>query len=290
MALAIVLSLSVTACANVPQQDFPTTVTKVSAFNDVNAAVTALNKRYGADQVLIVSDIDNTLLTSTSDLGGDIWYQWQREKLAIKPTEDEKVACLFEDTIGLLYELAPMQLTEQNVPALIRNWQQQGNTMVALTSRAPKYRAATERELERRGIDFTPSALAPLGASAPVFKEMRKREVSYMEGILMTSGLNKGEMLNGILDKMQRKFKAIVFVDDSQHNIDNMFDAFKNRNDVDMQIFHYDKVEADREAKYGSVLTQQQADKMASDWKMLSNTLNRIFPARALNSSCLSVN
>ncbi len=36
-----------------------------------------------------------------------------------------------------------------------------------------------------------------------------------------------------------------------------------------MTIFHYTKVEDDRIKANGTVLTQKQVDKMASDWKQL---------------------
>ncbi|MCV6038257.1 DUF2608 domain-containing protein, partial [Escherichia coli] len=31
----------------------------------------------------MVFDIDNTLLTSGTRIGGDIWYQWQTDKLPL---------------------------------------------------------------------------------------------------------------------------------------------------------------------------------------------------------------
>ena len=43
-----------------------------------------------------------------------------------------------------------MKLTEDKLPEIISNWQVLGNTVIALTSRAPKYRPATERELENK--------------------------------------------------------------------------------------------------------------------------------------------
>ena len=147
-AVFFALVLAATGCSSTTSTiDSEVTVAEASTFDEIAPVVANLNSQYGAENVLIVADIDNTLLTSATDLGGDIWYQWQRGKLAVKPTEQQKVSCLFEDAISLLYELGPMNLTEQQVPALLRNWQSAGNTLLLLTSRAPKNRAATEREL-----------------------------------------------------------------------------------------------------------------------------------------------
>lgn len=269
--------------------DLPIQKVEISSFDTVVSDVVSINKQYGAPNVLIVLDIDNTLLTSSVDIGGDIWYQWQRGNLEIKPNEMQKVKCLFEDSIGLLYELGPMNLTEERLPAIVSGWQSGGNIVMALTSRAPKYRSATERELYNKGIDLNLAALAPVAKQTPVYRELKGRELSYMKGIMMTSGMNKGEMLSYILDKVNRNFDAIVFVDDSKKNIDNVYNEYSNRKDIDFYIYHYVKVEHDREAKYGSVLTQEQAEKMASDWLSLNHTLNLIFPQRDLQQGCLSV-
>lgn len=255
---------------------------------DVVSETSALSEQYGADQVLIVLDIDNTILTSTTDLGSDIWYQWQRGKFDIKPTASQKVSCLFEDSIGLLYELAPMILTETNLNQTISNWQVSGHSVMALTSRAPKFRAATERELARNQVDLASSALVPIGQETFIFREKKGREISYMQGVMMTSGLHKGEMLLHILEKTAREFAAIVFVDDSQKNIDDMYNTFQNVKNLDMRIFHYRRVEDEREKRFGQVLTQNQADLMAQQWQQLNTTLGQIFPARNLAQGCLA--
>lgn len=290
--LFVALSLLVAAsgCATTSENaQRPMTKQEVLSYDTIVADVARLNDTYGASNVLIVLDIDNTILTSSVDLGGDIWYQWQRGKLVIKPSEEQKVACLFEDSIGLLYELLPMDLTEENVPQIISQWQTNGNTVFALTSRAPKYRPATERELYNKGIDLEVAALAPEGQDAPVYREMVERELSYMKGVMMTSGMNKGEMLDYILSKTGRSFDAVVFVDDSHHNIVNVYEKYKNRNHIDRNIYHYVHVEHQREEKFGTLLTEQQANAMAKDWEELNNTLNRLFPDRAKSDGCLSV-
>lgn len=262
---------------------------QVNSFDQVASSVHNSVAKYGAENVLVVVDIDNTLLTSDTDLGSDIWYQWQRNKLAVKPTPSQQVACLFEDAIGLLYELAPMQLTEASVPTLIEQWQQQGVVVFGLTSRSPKYRAATERELLSNGIDLTGNPLTPHGNSGFIFREMHNREVSYMQGIMMTTGLNKGEMLSLMLAKTGAEFKAIIFVDDSQKNITDLTEHFSASAPADMTVFHYTRIEHLREQQHGTVLTQQQANAMAADWDRLQHTLNQVFPTR-VRQGCLSTN
>jgi hypothetical protein len=256
------------------------------SFSAVAAEVDRLNALYSPQQVLLVLDIDNTVLTSEVDLGGDVWYQWQREKLPVKPTDEQKVECLFEDAIGLLYELSPMRIVESGLPELIKGWQSSGNTVFALTSRSPKYRAATERELHRNGVDFAVAALKPVNKEVPVYAGTLDRPFSYIRGIMMTTGMDKGEMLKYILKRSHRDFKAVVFVDDSKKNIDNMFNAYQQSH-FEMSIFSYNKIEQERVQSNGAVLTQEQANKMATQWSLLDGLLNQIFPARELDGTCL---
>ena len=286
-AVFFALVLAATGCSSTPSNvDSEVTVAEADTFDEIAPVVANLNSLYGAENVLIVADIDNTLLTSATDLGGDIWYQWQRGKLAVKPTPEQQVSCLFEDTISLLYELAPMNLTEPQVPALLNNWQEAGNTLLLLTSRAPKNRAATERELLRHGIDISQAALTPVDNTNPVYREKLEREMSYSRGLMMTTGMNKGTMLEWILNATERQFDAIVFVDDSHTNIENMDNAWQQHN-TDMRIFHYTHVEAERKKLQGQVLTEVQAERMANDYAKLIATLNSIFPARQNDGQCL---
>ena len=286
-AVFFALVLAATGCSSTPSNvDSEVTVAEADTFDEIAPVVANLNSLYGAENVLIVADIDNTLLTSATDLGGDIWYQWQRGKLAVKPTPEQQVSCLFEDTISLLYELAPMNLTEPQVPALLNNWQEAGNTLLLLTSRAPKNRAATERELLRHGIDVSQAALTPVDNANPVYREKLEREMSYSRGLMMTTGMNKGTMLEWILNATERQFDAIVFVDDSHTNIENMDNAWQQHN-TDMRIFHYTHIEAERKKLQGQVLTEVQAERMANDYAKLIATLNSIFPARQNDGQCL---
>ncbi|GAM64104.1 hypothetical protein JCM19232_3380 [Vibrio ishigakensis] len=260
-------------------------VKETDKFQDVATKVSELTAK--GENPLIVIDIDNTLLTSTADIGGDIWYQWQRGKLDVKPAKDDKVECLFEDSIGLLYELVPMKTIEDQVPNTVRGWQDKGLTVMALTSRSPNYRYATEREMYRNQFDMTITPLKEKGSDElPIYIDNPERPLSYINGIMMTTGMNKGTMLKYILDKTDQSFSSVVFIDDSKKNIVNMEEAYKDDSTVDMSIFYYTKVEEDRIKANGSVLTQEQADKMARDWEELNLILDKIAPARA-GDACL---
>lgn len=266
------------------------TITDTNSFNTVSKITNSINQKYGSNKVLVVFDIDNTLLTTgKSDLGGDIWYQWQTDKLPIKPNEGQKVKCLYSDTIPMLYQLLPMTLTEPTVKKLINQLKTNNNTFFALSSRGNETRSATTRELNKHGLDFSKNSLAPQGSKqAPVYFKTLNRPTAYLNGVALTSGANKGQYIDFLLNKTKRKFDALIFVDDGQHNIETVKETFSSDKyaNMDTQLIHYTKIVNDRIKKNGAVLTQPQAAKMDQDWKALETTLNTIYPERT--EGCLS--
>jgi hypothetical protein len=245
--------------------------------------------QYGAGNVLVVMDIDNTILTGETDLGSDIWYQWQAGDLDVKPGPEQILTkdCLFNEAIGLLYELGTMALTDSLLPGYIQSWQSTGITLFALTSRSPNYRAATERELARNNIDLSVSDLKTIENNELSLNYSLSRDLSYDNGIMMTTGMNKGDMLSHILGRSGRSFKAIIFVDDSRKNIDAVKASYASYNGIDLVLFHYTRIISERLRQNNNmILTPAQADKMDRDWDLLILTLNEIYPERLEKSDC----
>ncbi|HBT4804020.1 TPA: DUF2608 domain-containing protein [Klebsiella quasipneumoniae subsp. similipneumoniae] len=262
------------------------TTIESSSYDEIATIISEKDTQYNPQNVLLVFDIDNTVLTSHLDVGGDIWYQWQTGKLPLKPTTDQKVSCLYEDTIALLYNVGRMKLTEPSLSDKIKSWQEKHNVF-ALTSRAPDTRYATERELKRNNVDFSVSPLKSLqDAPNTIYQGKLERSYSYGNGIMFSSGMDKGKVLDYLLDKTSSTFSSIVFIDDGKANIDamqKMLSSEKYRL-VDSTLVLYDKIEADLMKKQGTILTEAQAEKMNTDWIKISETLNNIFTQRA--SSC----
>jgi len=244
---------------------------------------------YGAEQVLVVMDIDNTILTGDTDLGSDIWYQWQNKELDLLPADSQLLVkdCLYDEAIGLLYELGTTSLTDSRLPDYINAWQSGGITLFALTSRSPAYRAATERELHRNDIFLERSELKTIDGEELILDYKLERNLSYYHGIMMTTGMNKGNMLAHILGRSGRSFKAIIFIDDTRKNIDAVKNRYTRTEDLDITLFHYTKILTERLKNNNNVvLTPKQAEKMDQDWDALIHLLNTIFPERLAKSKC----
>jgi hypothetical protein len=206
-----------------------------------------IDKDFGS--VLVVFDIDDTLLESNSFIGSDTWYNWQRgrdiEKVEGGTTsidQNDKFSCL-HSKLGVLYEIGSYHATEDNAASIVSQIQTKFD-VVALTSRSPDYRAGTTRELTRANFEFYKSHLMPQSHSLSydLNDGRRSRPVTYEDGIIMSTGLNKGVVLEDILQRLDRTYTTIFFIDDSKVNISNMIDTWIEKETM-MVTFHYTGVE-----------------------------------------------
>jgi hypothetical protein len=251
--------------------------------------------QYGADQVLLVLDIDNTLLASDTALGSDQWFDWQEYLLAQEPDSPHLVADDFPGLLnaqGMLFTLGSMHPPQADLPELIREVQASGVKTLVLTSRGDEFRTATQRELRANGYDLAKSALATkeslaapflpydledlaaAGLSTTEAEAMRlkpAKPATYRDGIFMTAGQHKGAMLIAMLHRANKPYKAIVYVDDHNHHVVRVMDALLRRG-VDVSGFHYlreeNLVDAFRFSDKADVTRQ---------WRRLDRTLKRIF-------------
>jgi len=201
------------------------------------------------DDVLVIFDIDDTLLEATRFVGSNKWYAWQRgkknvfdnkgEPLFIK--DDEKFNCIF-GTLGTLFSLGDNKKTQTDADKILTELQQY-NLMI-LTARSIGFRGPTERDLKRNNFSLSKSHLMEndLGLTYIFDDGSRASDITYQNGIVMSSGLNKGLVLHDLLDKLKKKYKSIYFIDDSLKNINQMKQAWE-KSETEVSIFHYTKVD-----------------------------------------------
>jgi hypothetical protein len=270
-------------------------ITASDDFRDVAAAVARYADEFGPEHVLLVLDIDNTLLAMNQDLGSDQWFEWQKYLLDHEPRSRHLVADSFKGLLeaqGLLFNLGRMHPPQPDLPRIIRRVQNRGVHTLVLTSRGDEFRIVAQRELERNGYDFSATALPvdglPRGTYLPydlenlqadglaekdvaAFGLTEPKPVSYEDGIYMTAGQPKGAMLLAILHYAQPDIRAIVYADDHIRHVAYVFAAAAGRN-REITAIHYTREDA-------RVKRFQYADKeeVGRRWQMLSRTLEEVF-------------
>ena len=186
-----------------------------------------MGKDHGEENVLVVFDIDNTLLAMEQGMGSDQWYYWQKDLAAEDPCSPQLVSNRFA-VQGAIFHASAMRATQPDAAKQVRRIQDRGITTIALTSRGSDYRLQTFRELRRQDISFWPTAIPPQqGWSDAFIPEGGERPALYEDGVFLTAGQHKGQMMKALLDKTEQPYPTIIILaDDKADNLAAMMETF----------------------------------------------------------------
>jgi hypothetical protein len=244
--LAILGVFSLTACTinmNVDWQDKPIHALdqETADLADVTADVLALVEQTDKNRILMVFDIDNTLLAMEQGLGADQWYEWQKDLANNDRCSEQNVGNRFA-VLGAVFFASAMRPTQDDAAQQVKTIQETGVPVIALTSRGPEYRLQTFRELRRSGYNFTHSAIGSPGANNLPFIPVENGRLSrYEDGVFMTAGQHKGRMLYALLQKTGTAMPAvIVMADDKQKNLDAVKETFSTL-EVPVHAWRYNR-------------------------------------------------
>lgn len=245
---------------------------EISSHKEFHKKITsyASSKKVAPSDILVVYDIDNTLMRFKTSFASDQWYNWQKEQL----DKGCPVHCIADSVAGVLdysYNatfLSRMLLVEKEIPSLIKNLQKTKYGVAALTSRGPVNYPATIRELNRNGVDLDFRNAPRL----PFSTKIHGRKVRYAQGIFFTSGLNKGEMLTYLINRegLDKKYKAIFFLDDRLKHVQHMDKWFKKK----LDIFSYRLTTTDKIVKDFEKSDKKDVISTGQKFKSLMKELN----------------
>jgi hypothetical protein len=164
-----------------------------------------LAKDYGADQILVVLEIDETLLTMKPDQG------------------ENPCGSAATDT-----HTSKMQPAQTDAAELVKRIQAAGMKVIVLTSRGPDCRAQTFTDLSRNDFSFAAAAWPPRdGYTEPFLPAGGDRPVVYENGVFFAAGQDKGIMLKALLEKSGApRPLLIVITDHSRENLNAVMKTF----------------------------------------------------------------
>ena len=266
--LLLASALFLSACATAPPAAIPDRKEKTDDLAVVAEAAIELAEQHGANKVLAVFDIDNTLLAMEQDLGADQWYYWQKALAEEDPCDPRLVSDRFA-VMGALFYASAMRPTQPDAAELLRRVQDAGVPTIALTARGADYRLNTFRELRRNEMTFWPQAMPPArGWTEPFLPVPDGRPVFYEDGVYSVAGQHKGEMLKILMERTGYPEPAvIVMADDKPDNTDAIHEAFGGSGTA-VQTWHYT---AEDEA-----VAAFDADDAATQWEQLRPALETI--------------
>ena len=236
--------------------------------SDVRSDVIELIDQAGREDVLVVFDIDNTLLAMEQGLGADQWYYWQKDLDKNDRCNPDNAGNRFA-VQGALFFVSATRPTQPDGAEQVRAIQDLGAPVIALTSRGMEYQLQTFRELRRNGFSFGYSAIGPDGGYPKPFIPVTDGRFSlYQDGVFLTAGQHKGEMLLALLQKTGTAMPdVIVMVDDKQENLDAIKETFVPL-EVPVHSWRY-TAEDENDKNFD----RQEA---ASQWRLLEEPLRQI--------------
>jgi hypothetical protein len=266
---ALLVALFLTACATNPSGHTIQTMEKDTAdLADVTADMLGLLELTTQENLLVVFDIDNTILAMEQGLGSDQWYEWQKSLAEKDRCNPQNVGDRFA-VQGALYYASAMRRTQEDGADQLKYIQDQGVPVIALTSRGLDFRLQTFRELRRNDFSFSYSAIGPAGGYDEPFMPIENGRLSlYEDGVFFTAGQHKGQMLFALLEKTTTTLPAvIVMVDDKQKNLDAVKDTFSALN-VPVHAWRYTGEDGNVQA-----FDPEEAD---ARWKSIEGALRQI--------------
>ena len=215
-------------------------------FFQIEEEVQKLFQLENPQNVLVVFDIDNTLLKLPQDFGSEQWFMWQKELIEKKypalPAVTDSVVSLL--TIqSWIYNLSSMQLVVPDQAQWINALRNSGVSVITLTSRSLSVHDSTLREIKNNnlslstasdlGLDLEGQPYLPYIKDRPNesgleqedisrFKLGEANQVLFDKGVFFTQGQHKGIMLKTLLARMGKSFRSIIFIDDRSGHIEAM--------------------------------------------------------------------
>ena len=161
--------------------------------------------------MLLVFDIDNTLMETAQSLGSDQWFTYQfEENMKRGMSKQESVAVTLAEWLTIQNK-TKVKLVEPVTAKFLENVQKGGWKVIGLTTRGLELARKTIEQLKSIGIDFE--------KATPVSQEIIFENIPsavYRKGILFSTGTNKGSLLFQFFKQTGYLPNKILFVDDKE--------------------------------------------------------------------------
>ena len=250
---------------------------------EVVPLISQLVKKYGAENVLVLYDYDNTLAGTRGYLGSEAWFEKVLHAIESRQSPIPNLSN-YDDLIDLqhaIFRRYPSAMTEPDLPKHVAAVQATGARVQVMSSRNDVFFDVVIQELQKFGIDFTSSAIGPFGGwqeSYPMLgrgeEELLRlagnaphRQVSFRNGLYLTAGQNKGVALRALLKKTGYQPKAVVLIDDRPRHLDGLEVAFQGTS-IETVTVRYSRNDGQRQ-KHEAVSPQEA-------WQWLLRAMEKI--------------
>lgn len=172
------------------------------------------------ESTCVIFDIDNTLARPHGHLGSDQWFRWLIDQYEKSGKSRHEAVELVMPRLLEIMNYIWMEPVESITPQVIKELQERGVTVIALTARSLDLTYRTISQLDHIGITF--AVKGP--RHCPIIYGTGKPAL-YIDGILFSGNYKKGEVIAHWFDQINYHPKKVIFVDDLLHNIESVKEA-----------------------------------------------------------------
>lgn len=176
------------------------------------------------ENVIIFSDLDDTLLRPTKFYGSTPWFNKQYKEVG----HDKAISGLGE-AYKIIDVMQVESMTQSFIEEVKRNAQVHG-----LTARSAHLNDITHKHLESLDISFDHYPNAPQ-LQGPC-------EIRHDKGVFFVGNSSKGDIIKQLINHMETKPTRIIFMDDSEKHVKTV-DNLMNELGIACTAIHYTHVE-----------------------------------------------
>jgi FMN phosphatase YigB (HAD superfamily) len=184
-----------------------------NAIIETNKIATLVEHADNDHDVMVVCDLDNTLIELDHHRGNDQWFSAMLEYAQQQGYTLHDAVRIVLPRYFELQKTYPLKLIEDGTIHLIEYLQRSGRKVMALTSRSLPLKERTVDQLARLGITF--SKMIEHDESG-----LHGLEARYAHGVLFCGSENKGKVLMTFFKQYEHAPKKIIFVDDKHKYLD----------------------------------------------------------------------
>ncbi len=174
-------------------------------------------EKYVQPEMLILLDIDDTLLIPGQMLGTDEWLSYKIKQYSQSSNDPSRAfQSALQEWVAIRL-LTDVELVEEGTDQVIQSLQNKKIAVMGLTTQGPETFQCTLEHLRSLQIDL--SKTAPFSGDLHL---LSSKHVLYHTGILFTNGSSKGRALMSFLEKIDHSPSAVLFVDDKKHNLEDV--------------------------------------------------------------------
>lgn len=177
-------------------------------------SLAALVAREGVSpSTLLIFDLDETLIRYPGDLGSTAWFEEEWERAS---SQSAPAMAYFHQLAAFLAEHLPVVPVEAELPERIQQLQEEGITLMGITSRELFHPALAD--WPRKTIEQVEAAGFDLSRTAPLLATEEEGIPLYQSGILFCGKKGKGEVLRQFLEKIGKEATCDIWLIDDRES------------------------------------------------------------------------